>query len=52
MEAAAFGAAGALVFAGAWAWTRNGWPGVCAVGLTLLLTALTSYTFAIRGEGK
>ena len=37
-------------FLGAWAWTRNGWPGVCAVGITLLLVALTVYTLTIRTE--
>ena len=35
-------------FLGAWAWTRNGWPGVCTVGLTLLLIALIVYILAIR----
>jgi len=35
-------------FLGAWAWTRNGWPGVCTVGITLLLIALTVYTLTIR----
>lgn len=39
-------------FLGAWAWTRRGWPGVCTVGLTLLLTALTVYTLSIRAERK
>jgi predicted MFS family arabinose efflux permease len=39
-------------FLGAWAWTRNGWPGVCAVGLTLLFIALTVYTLAIRAERR
>jgi predicted MFS family arabinose efflux permease len=39
-------------FLGAWAWTRNGWPGVCAVGLTLLLIALTVYSLAIQAERK
>ena len=39
-------------FLGAWAWTRNGWPGVCAVGLTLLLIALTVYTLAMRAKRR
>jgi len=39
-------------FLGAWAWTRNGWSGVCTVGLTLLLIALAVYTLAIRTEPK
>jgi predicted MFS family arabinose efflux permease len=39
-------------FLGSWAWTRNGWHGVCTVGLTLLLTALTVYTLALRAEHK
>lgn len=39
-------------FLGAWAWTRNGWPGVCTVGLTLLCLALIVYSLALRGEHK
>ena len=39
-------------FLGAWAWTRSGWPGVCAVGLTLLLLALSVYGLAVRTDSK
>lgn len=35
-------------FLSAWAWTRNGWPGVCSIGIAMLCTALTVYFLALR----
>jgi predicted MFS family arabinose efflux permease len=37
-------------FLGINAWTRTGWPGVCTVGLLLLVIALVRYAFALRAE--
>ncbi len=35
-------------FLGAWAWQRSGWPGVCTVGLTLLVIALIVYALVLK----